>query len=72
MLFFFLCYDETSQHLSLIHISFAKYDSDYVAKYKENKTSFADVCKDIEKLFGLKTQGEEMCIRDSPRPPLFV
>lgn len=40
-------------------ISFAKYDSDYVAAYKENKTSFEDVLADIEKLFGLKTKGEE-------------
>lgn len=40
-------------------ISFAKYDSDYVAGYKENKTSFADVLKDIEKLFGLKAKGED-------------
>ena len=40
-------------------ISFAKYDSDYVAAYKENKTSFEDVLKDVEALFGLKTEGEE-------------
>ena len=40
-------------------ISFAKFDSDYVAAYKENKNSFADVLKDIEALFGLKTQGAE-------------
>lgn len=40
-------------------ISFAKYDSDYVAAYKENKTSFEDVLKDVEALFGLKTAGEE-------------
>ena len=40
-------------------ISFAKYDSDYVAAYKENKTSFEDVLKDIEALFGLKASGEE-------------
>ena len=30
-----------------------------MAKYKENKTSFEDVMKDVTKLFGLKTQGEE-------------
>lgn len=40
-------------------ISFAKYDSDYVAAYKENKTSFDDVLVDIEELFGLKVDGEE-------------
>ena len=40
-------------------ISFAKYDSDYVAAYKENGTSFEDVLKDVEALFGLKAEGEE-------------
>ncbi|MCD8321872.1 MAG: alkaline phosphatase [Oscillospiraceae bacterium] len=40
-------------------ISFAKYDSDYVAAYKENQTSFEDVLADIETLFGLKTEGDE-------------
>ena len=40
-------------------ISFAKYDSDYVASYKENGTSFEDVLADIEALFGLKAQGGE-------------
>ena len=38
-------------------ISFAKYDSDYVADYKENKTSFETVLSDIERLFGLKASG---------------
>lgn len=35
-------------------ISYAKYDSDYIANYKKNNTSFDDVMKDVEKLFGLK------------------
>ena len=52
-------YDTYLSLLSAQKISFAKYDSDYVTKYKENKTSFADVLKDIETLFGLKTQGAE-------------
>ena len=34
-------------------ISYAKYDSDYVETYKENKTSFEDVMKDVTELFGL-------------------
>lgn len=34
-------------------ISYAKYDSDYVTAYKENKTSFEDVMKDVTELFGL-------------------
>ena len=36
-------------------ISFAKYDSDYVASYVENGTSFEEVLEDIEVLFGLTT-----------------
>ena len=51
-------YDTYLDLLENQKISFAKYDSDYVANYKENKTSFEDVLKDIEALFGLKTQGE--------------
>ena len=34
-------------------ISYAKYDSDYVKGYKENKTDFDNVMKDITTLFGL-------------------
>ncbi|MBS6283605.1 MAG: alkaline phosphatase, partial [Oscillospiraceae bacterium] len=40
-------------------ISYAKFDSDYVAKYKENNTSFDEVMKDVTALFGLKTEGAE-------------
>ena len=39
--------------------SIARYDSDYVAAYKENQTDFDTVLADIETLFGLKTEGEE-------------
>ena len=52
-------YDTYLDLLENQKISFAKYDSDYVAGYKENKTPFEDVLKDIETLFGLKVQGEE-------------
>ncbi|MDO5142042.1 MAG: alkaline phosphatase [Eubacteriales bacterium] len=48
-------------YLSLLEsqkISFAKFDSDYVAAYKENKTPFEDVLKDVEALFGLKAAGD--------------
>ncbi len=38
-------------------ISYAKYDSDYVASYKVNKTPFNDVMKDITELFGLLPPG---------------
>ena len=52
-------YDTYLDLLANQKISYAKFDSDYVAKYKENKTSFEDVLVDIEALFGLKTEGEE-------------
>lgn len=52
-------YDTYLTLLESQKISFKKYDSDYVASYKENKTAFEDVLKDIEALFGLKTEGEE-------------
>ena len=52
-------YDTYLDLLESQKISFAKFDSDYVAQYKENKTSFEDVMKDVTELFGLNTQGEE-------------
>ena len=50
-------YDTYLTLLDSQKISFAKYDSDYVASYKENKTSFETVLADIERLFGLKASG---------------
>lgn len=52
-------YDTYLTLLNNQKISFAKYDSDYVASYKENKTDFNKVLSDIEKLFGLKASGSE-------------
>ena len=52
-------YDTFLTNLSNQKISYAKYDSDYVAGYKENNTSFEDVMKDVEALFGLKLSGAE-------------
>lgn len=52
-------YDTYLTLLEKQKISFAKYDSDYVTAYKENKTSFEDVLKDVEELFGLKVSGDE-------------
>ncbi len=52
-------YDTYLDLLESQKISFAKFDSDYVAAYKENKTSFEDVMADVTELFGLKTEGEE-------------
>ncbi|MGI6029133.1 MAG: alkaline phosphatase [Candidatus Heteroscillospira sp.] len=52
-------YDTYLTLLESQKISYAKYDSDYVASYKENKTPFETVLTDIETLFGLKAQGDE-------------
>ena len=52
-------YDTYLNLLESQKISYAKFDSDYVAKYKENKTSFDQVMADVTQLFGLKTSGEE-------------
>ena len=52
-------YDTYLSLLDSQKISFAKFDSDYVAAYKESKPGFDAVLKDIEALFGLKAQGEE-------------
>ena len=52
-------YDTFLTNLSNQKISYAKYDSNYVAGYKENNTSFEDVMKDVTALFGLKTEGAE-------------
>lgn len=52
-------YDTYLSLLSSQKISFAKYDSDYVSAYKQNKTDFNAVLADIERLFGLKVSGEE-------------
>ena len=51
-------YDTYLDLLESQTISFAKYDSDYVAAYKENQTPFEDVLADIETLFGLKAEGD--------------
>lgn len=47
-------YDTFLTNFNNQKISYAKFDSDYVTAYKKNKTSFEDVMKDVEKLFGLK------------------
>ena len=40
-------------------ISFTKFDTDYIAAYKENGTTFEEALTDIEALFGLKAEGED-------------
>ena len=52
-------YDTYLDTLSNQTISYAQFDEQYVAAYKENGTSFEDAMKDVEKLFGLKLSGEE-------------
>ena len=52
-------YDTYLDLLENQKVSFTKFDTDYVAAYKENKTSFADVMKDVTELFGLKLEGEK-------------
>ena len=46
-------YNTYLDNLNNQKISYAKYDADYVASYKENNTPFADAMKDVEELFGL-------------------
>lgn len=47
-------YDTFLTNIGNQKISYAKFDSDYVAGYKENKTDFDNVMKDITELFGLE------------------
>ena len=49
-------YDTFLQNLANQKISYARYDSDYVAAYKENGTSFEKVLNDVADLFGLVTE----------------
>ena len=51
-------YDTYLTNLTSQTISYAKFDEEYVAKYKANKTPFAEAMKDVEKLFGLKMSGD--------------
>ena len=49
-------YDTFLQNLANQKISYAKYDTDYVAKYKEEGTPFEQVLVDVQELFGLTTE----------------
>lgn len=46
-------YDTYLDNLQSQTISYAKYDSDYVAAYKENETDFETAMADVKTLFGL-------------------
>lgn len=52
-------YDTYLTNLTNQTISYAQFDEQYVAGYKENQTSFEDAMKDVESLFGLKMEGGE-------------
>ena len=52
-------YDTYLDNLANQTISYAQFDEQYVASYKENNTSFEDAMKDVEELFGLKLTGED-------------
>lgn len=51
-------YDTFLTNFNNQKISYAKYDSDYVSSYKENKTDFNTVMEDITELFGLAAPAE--------------
>lgn len=51
-------YDTFLQNMDSQTISYAKFDEEYVANYKENKTDFDTVMKDITELFGLEVPTE--------------
>lgn len=63
-------YDTFLTNLANQKISYAKYDSDYVAKYKEEGTDFDTVMADITELFGLMPpaadQEEDIAQMDDP------
>lgn len=46
-------YDTYLDNLNNQKISYAKFDADYVASYKENNTPFEEAMADVEELFGL-------------------
>ncbi|MGN0250547.1 MAG: alkaline phosphatase [Oliverpabstia sp.] len=52
-------YDTFLTNFNNQKISYAKFDSDYVSKYKEEKTDFDTIMKDVTALFGLQVPTEE-------------
>lgn len=58
-------YDTFLKNLENQNISYAKYDSDYVAKYKEEKTDFDTVMGDVKELFGLMKADDKDATEDS-------
>lgn len=60
-------YDTFLTNFNNQKISYAKYDSDYVAAYKENKTDFDTVMADVTKLFGLAAPSSECTETTQPK-----
>ena len=52
-------YDTYLDCLTNQKISYAQFDEQYVASYKENRTSFEDAMANVEELFGLKLEGDD-------------
>lgn len=52
-------YDTFLTNFNNQKISYAKFDSDYVTKYKEENTDFDTVMNDVTQLFGLMAPAEE-------------
>lgn len=61
-------YDTYLTNLTNQKISYAKFDEEYVADYKANKTPFADVLKDIKTNFGLMAASDP----DAAKNPKLV
>lgn len=59
-------YDTYLLNLTEQKISYAKYDSDYVAKYKENQTPFEEALADVTALFGLMPKDDPNATEESP------
>lgn len=57
-------YDTFLTNMTSQQISYAKFDEDYVDKYVENKTSFEDAMKDVQKLFGLTLPANAASAKD--------
>lgn len=57
-------YDTYLANLSNQKLSYAKFDTDYVKKYKENKTPYNEVLKDIKVNFGLVTGNDSDALKN--------
>ncbi|MCD2493398.1 alkaline phosphatase [Lacrimispora sp. NSJ-141] len=58
-------YDTYMTNLSNQKISYARFDEEYVAKYKEEKTDFDTVLGDVKELFGLMKADDPDASEDS-------